>query len=216
MNPDPLSLLRQRFADHVPGLMGAGREYAVLCPLVPFPDGLRLLFEVRAPALRQGGETCFPGGRIEAGERGANGEAGIIRESDVDCALRETWEELSIPAQEITILGRMDFIASQRGFLLRPIVGVVSEAGFRGLRPAPAEVAEIFTVPLAFFRDTPPEVYRYDLTPVPPEDFPYEAVGVRNPYPWAAGRVDVPVWYWQGRAIWGMTGRIVRELVRER
>ena len=107
----------------------------------------------------------------------------------------------------------MDFLANQRGFLLRPALGLVSPAGFAKLRPAPAEVAEVFTVPLAFFRETAPDVYAYDLTPRPPEDFPYAAVGVPDPYPWAAGRVEVPVWYWQNHAIWGMTARIVRGLV---
>ena len=29
------------------------------------------------------------------------------------------------------------------------------------------------------------------------------------------GRVEVPIWYWQGHAIWGMTARIVRDLIKE-
>ena len=29
------------------------------------------------------------------------------------------------------------------------------------------------------------------------------------------GRVEVPVWRYQGHVIWGMTGRIVRELTRK-
>ena len=45
------------------------------------------------------------------------------------------------------------------------------------------------------------------------EDFPYEAVGIPRDYPWARGRVEVPVWIWQGHVIWGMTARIVRDLV---
>ena len=28
------------------------------------------------------------------------------------------------------------------------------------------------------------------------------------------GKVDVPVWYWQGHVIWGMTARIVRDLAQ--
>ena len=64
-----LEHLRRRYADHVPGLLGARHSYAVLCPLVERPDGLHLLFEVRSAALhRQPGEVCFPGGRMEAGE----------------------------------------------------------------------------------------------------------------------------------------------------
>ena len=195
-----LEALRRRFCGHTPGLLGARHEYAVLCPLVERPDGLHLLFEVRARGLRQGGEVCFPGGQLENGETPAA------------CALRETEEELSIPSEEVELLGTPDFICSQSGFLLRPHLGLVSPAGFAAMAPSPAEVSEVFTAPLAFFQDTPPEVYSYDLLPRAPEDFPYEAVGISSDYSWSRGRVEVPVWYWQSHAIWGMTGRIVRQL----
>lgn len=197
-----LERLRRRFEGHRPGLLGARRSYAVLCPLAEGEDGLRLLFEVRAPQLRQGGEVCFPGGQMEAGE------------GPEDCALRETEEELSIPRGEVTVLGTPDFICSQRGFLLRPVLGLVSPAGFAALRPAPAEVAEAFTVPLSFFRETDPDLRRYALIPQVPEDFPYGPVGIPRDYPWNRGEVEVPIWYYQGRAIWGMTARLVREIVR--
>ena len=179
-----LEQLCRYYGGHVPGLLGRRHEYAVLCPLVEQPDGLRLLFEVRSAAVRQAGETCFPGGRMEPGE------------SPAACALRETEEELAIPPSEIQLLGQGDFICSQRGFLLRPLPGLVSPAGFAALRPSPAEVAAV-----------------YDLVPHVPEDFPYEAVGIPRDYPWARGRVEVPVWIWQGHVIWGMTARIVADLI---
>lgn len=195
-----LETLRRRYGGHRPGLLGARHGYAVLCPLVEGPEGLSLLFEVRAAGLSQPGEVCFPGGRVEPGE------------SVADCALRETWEELAIPPGEVELLGTPDFICNQRDFLLQPVLGLVSPAGLAALRPSPAEVAEVFTAPLAFFRETPPEIYCYDLAPRVPEDFPYEAVGIPRDYPWAHGRVEVPVWYWRGRAVWGMTARLTREI----
>ena len=78
---------------------------------------------------------------------------------------------------------------------------------------APAEVADVYTVPLEFFRSTPPERYTYDLLPHVPDHFPYETVGIPRDYPWARGRVEVPVWNWRGRVIWGMTARIVADLI---
>ncbi|MFR3920841.1 MAG: NUDIX domain-containing protein [Dysosmobacter welbionis] len=79
--------LRRRYADHVPGLLGARHSYAVLCPLVERPDGLHLLFEVRSAALhRQPGECVSPG-------------AGWRRGDAEQCALRETEEELAIPVR---------------------------------------------------------------------------------------------------------------------
>ena len=197
-----LERLERRFAHHEPGLLGARNSYAVLCPLVETAEGLSLLFEVRAASLRrQPGEVCFPGGKMESGEDAAA------------CALRETEEELSIPRREIRVLGTPDFICNQRGFLLRPVLGLVSAAGLAALRPSPAEVAEVFTAPLSFFRQTPPRMYTYDLVPAEPEGFPYDLVGVGPDYRWSWGKVEVPVWYWQGHAVWGMTARLVRDIV---
>ena len=196
-----LERLRRYYGGHTPGLLGKRHEYAVLCPLVEQTDGLHLLFEVRSAAVRQAGETCFPGGRMEPGETPA------------DCALRETEEELAIPRQEVEVLGRPDFICNQAGFLMQPVLGLVSAAGFAAVAPSPAEVGEAFTVPLAFFRETAPEQYVYALQPDVPGDFPYETVGIPADYRWARGRVEVPVWIWQGHVIWGMTARIVADLI---
>lgn len=198
-----LEQLRRRFDEHTPGLMGARKEFAVLCPVVEKEDGLHLLFEVRSGNVSQAGEVCFPGGRMEPGE------------TPEETALRETREELSIPRDEISLLGRPDFICNLSGFLLHPVIGLVSEAGFQAIRPSEAEVAEYFTVPLSFFRNTPPQIYHYDLLPQVPEDFPYEAIGVSRDYPWRRGRQNVPVWFYEGHAIWGMTGRIVMHLIEE-
>lgn len=195
-----LEALSRRYSGHRPGLLGARHSYAVLCPLVERDGELCLLFEVRAAGLRQQGEVCFPGGRMEPGE------------TVEGCALRETWEELAIPPKEVTVMGTPDFICNQAGFLLQPVLGLVSPAGFAAMRPSPAEVAEVFTAPLSFFRETAPEPYCYELIPQVPEDFPYGPVGIPADYAWAHGRVEVPVWYWQGHAVWGMTARLVRDL----
>ena len=197
---EELNVLRCSFSAHVPGLLGAQQAYAVLCPFAQYADGLHLLFEVRSAGIRQGGEVCFPGGKVED------------KESWLECALRETREELSIPEKEVEFLGLGDFICNQRGFILQPVLGLVSPAGLQAVRPAAAEVAEVFSVPVSFFRSTVPEFYHYDLLPQPPEEFPYAQVGIPSSYAWAKGRVEVPVWYYQGHAIWGMTARIVRSV----
>ena len=198
-----LDALRRRYDGHIPGLLGARHNYAVLCPLTEQNGELHLLFEVRAAGLRQGGEVCFPGGRAENGE------------TAIPCALRETAEELSIPSSEITILGTPDFICNQRSFLLQPVLGLISPAGLAEMRPSRDEVAEVFTVPLSFFRNTPPALYSYQLIPQVQADFPYESVGIPRDYPWAGGAVDVPVWHYENHVIWGMTARIVQNLIAE-
>ena len=197
-----LERIESRWSGHVPGLM-SGRRFAVLVPFVESPHGLRLLLEVRSTGLKQPGEVCFPGGRAEPGE------------SFAGCALRETFEELAIPPDEVRLLGQTDFLVHQRGFLLQPVLGVVSPAGLAKLSPSPAEVAEVFTAPLSFFRDTPPTVSHYTLTARVPEDFPYALAGIRPDYPWGGSEVEVPVWRYEGHAVWGLTARILRHILKE-
>ena len=105
---------RARWTGHAPKVQDVTGEYAVLVPLVERPEGLCLLYEVRADTLgRQPGEVCFPGGRLEPGE------------DAVSCALRETWEELAIPPRAVHILGRLDFIAHRAGFLMHAVAAKV-------------------------------------------------------------------------------------------
>ena len=192
-------LLRGR----APGLMDSRQSYAVLVPLVEREGELCLLYEVRAKTLcRQPGEVCFPGGRMEPGE------------TPEACALRETWEELAIPSGAVKLLGRLDFIAHRANFLMWPVLGVVDSGALARMVPSPAEVGEVFFVPLSHLLQTDPIEYTYDLIPTPAEQFPYELIGIPRDYQWQKGSENVPVYPWQGRAIWGLTGRITRNLVR--
>ena len=194
--------LARLLAGRQPDLMDKRGEFSVLVPLVEGEAGLSLLYEVRARTLRsQPGEICFPGGRMELGE------------TPEDCALRETWEELSIPPQAIQILGQLDFIAHRAGFLMHAVAAKVDRAAAEHMRPSPAEVAETFLVPLDFFLKNPPLDLSYDLVPNPGDDFPYEQAGIPRDYAWRLGRETVPVYRWRDRVIWGLTGRITRNLV---
>ena len=200
MKPEQLEvLLRTR----TPGLMDARRAYAVLVPLVEREGELCLLYEVRARTLRrQPGEVCFPGGLMERGE------------TPEACALRETWEELGIPPEQIKLLGRLDFIAHRANFLMQPVLGLVDSGALEGMVPSPAEVDEVFFVPLSHLLEMEPIEYEYELIPTPAENFPYEVIGIPRDYRWQHGWENVPVYPWQGRAIWGLTGRITRHLIQ--
>ena len=196
--------LEDLFKTRVPGLMDSHRAYAVLVPLVEYSGELHLLYEVRARTLRrQPGEVCFPGGRMEHGE------------SPEECALRETWEELGILREQVSLLGPLDFIAHRANFMMYPVLGLVdSRALSSHLRPNPEEVEEYFLVPLAHLLATKPMEYEYELIPTPAEHFPYERIGISRDYKWQHGQENVPVYPWQGRTIWGLTGRITRNLVQ--
>lgn len=196
------NLIQDSLSRREPGLMDATGRYAVLVPLVERDGEVCVLYEVRAAKMRrQPGEVCFPGGRMEG------------EETPEQCALRETWEELGIPASAIQVLGRLDFIAHRANFIMYPILARVDGTALECLKPSPAEVGEVFFVPVEHLLAHPPQEYSYTLTPSTPENFPYELIGIPRDYRWQKGGENVPVYPWEGRAIWGLTGRITRHLV---
>ncbi len=192
--------ITRRLAGRTPMFQDITTEYAVLAPLVGENSVPTLLFEVRAATLRrQPGEVCFPGGRVEPGETPA------------DCALRETAEELGIPQSAAQILAPLDLLGHQSGFLIHPFLGRIDAEALAHARLNSAEVDGLFTVPLDFFLTTEPQLYHYDLVP-DADHVPVDQLGFPHGYPWRGGRVEVPVYRWNDRAIWGLTGRIVRRL----
>ena len=198
-----LGPLTEGLKSRTPGLMDAHRRYAVLVPLVERDGELSVLYEVRARTLRrQPGEVCFPGGRMEG------------EETPEDCALRETWEELSIPPERVRLLGRLDFIAHRANFIMYPILARVGQGAVDRMVPNPAEVGETFQIPLRHLMTHPPLEYNYTLLPSTDGNFPYELIGIPRDYRWQPGGENVPVYPWEGRAVWGLTGRITRHLVQ--
>ena len=94
-------------------------------------DGkLCLLYETRAETLvgHQPGEVCFPGGRREKGEK------------PVDTALRETWEELGIPAEAIEVLAPLDVVQDISDRVIYPFLAAIRPEGVEKLRESASEV----------------------------------------------------------------------------
>lgn len=197
-----IAQMQTYFSHRELGVQGAAGEYAVLVPLVRREGQLSLLFETRAETLvgHQPGEVCFPGGRREPGETPAQ------------TALRETREELGIPAEHIRLLAPLDVIQDISDRVVYPFLAEVTPQGLAALRPSPAEVKDVFFVPLDYLMQYPEEVYRYKVS-AQVDDFPYERLGFPRTYPWRTGFMDVPIYEYQGHFIWGMTARTVRWLL---
>ncbi|MBC7781302.1 MAG: CoA pyrophosphatase [Proteobacteria bacterium] len=113
----------------------------VLVPLIARPDGVSVLLTVRAGHLtRHPGQIAFPGGRHEPAD------ASIIA-----TALRETQEEIGLAPERIEILGVLPDYRTRTGYRVTPVVGWIEPP--ITLIPDPAEVADVFEVPLAFVLD---------------------------------------------------------------
>ena len=198
-----ISRFRNKFQDHTPTLQDCRSEYAVLVPLVEGPEGLSLLYEVRSGTLRHhAAEVCFPGGKMDAGE------------DAVQCALRETQEELGIGPEHIEVLGKLDFLYLRSDGLMHPVLAKLDSSALEIMQYSRGEVQETFLVPLSWLRAHPPKIYTYELKPMVDNDFPYELVQTPPGYRWSAGRMEVPVYEGLPHPLWGLTGRITEHLIR--
>lgn len=158
---------RAEIADLLPA--GSLVEAAVLVGLVRRVHGTAVLLTRRNAGMRQhGGQVSFPGGRVEAADLDA-----------VAAATRETIEEVGLLRSQITPLGLLDPLETISGFRVLPVVALV-DATYQA-RPDPAEVEEVFEVPLRFLLD-PGNVSRriYDYRGLPREvlefDYPSQRI----------------------------------------
>lgn len=114
------------------------RQAAVLLLLWPQAAALHFVLTRRAAGLRgHSGQISLPGGRRDPADADA-----------VATALRETQEELGIPASAVQLLGQLDELyIPPSNYLVRPVVGALDAAP--RFRPRAAEVAEVLPLPLA-------------------------------------------------------------------
>ena len=158
------------------------RPAAVLVGLVERQGGPRLLLTTRAAHLRHhAGQISFPGGRMES-----------FDQSIAAAALREAFEEVGLPAQNVRILGQMRPYDTVTGFRIHPIVGWITPPAAWILDPI--EVQDVFEMPLSFVLDL---------------------ANHRREQRMRDGRMR-EYWTlpWNGRNVWGATAGIIVNLVR--
>jgi len=154
------------------------RAASVLLTLLERPGGLTVLFTERAAHLKDhAGQVSLPGGRISAGE------------STADAALREAHEEVGLEPKAVDVIGSLDEFLTGTGFVIRPVVGVVTDRDFVA-RPDPLEVAGVFEVPLGVILDRSAMSVGY-----------FERHGVR---------LLTYELHYGGRRIWGATAAVLR------
>lgn len=173
--------------DHDPLLDDIGRvpniasltRAAVLVPIIEAPSP-RVLLTVRHEALRaHAGQVAFPGGRLDPEDDGP-----------VSAALREAWEEVRLPTEQVEVVGTARPYATRSGYLITPVVGVIPEG--IDLHPQEAEVSGVFEVPLDILLAEANHLRRSVIFEGSPRQY-YE--------------ID-----WPDQRIWGVTAGLIVEL----
>lgn len=117
------------------------RAAAVLIPIIEKNGELHVILTMRSSALKHHpGQIAFPGGKLDESDTSLE-----------DAALREAFEEIGLPQANVNVLGNLPTHETVTGFTVTPVVAHVT-SDFDEV-PEPGEVAEVFTVPLAFLTE---------------------------------------------------------------
>ena len=140
-----------------------------------FIESPELIYTQRSSHLStHSGEVSFPGGKADKTDLSLFGTA-----------LREANEEISLNSEDITELGKLNYLISRHKVEVNPFVASVDK--LQALEPN-EEIQEIFTVPLNFLLD--------------PENIQRESIE-RQGNVW-----QVPTWNIKSQKIWGLTAMI--------
>lgn len=183
-----IAALREQLAEHHPVAHATteARAAAVAIVLRPLADDAQILFIKRADYENDpwSGQVAFPGGRHESGDA-----------TLLDTAMRETMEEIGVDLRNNSeLIGQLDDLHSTTvklpNVFVRPFVLVAERIDSFKLS---SEVAEAFWVPVSY---------------------------LRAPGTWAVTEVqarglnlDARACEFKGRIIWGMTERILSQLL---
>jgi len=163
------------------GLAGTARSGAVLSVIFAAANGLNVILIKRRDDLRHHpGQISFPGGRREQDE------------PPLECALRETREEIGIEAETLSIAGALDpayILVSD--FCIHPFVAW--HQGAPTCSPDPWEVDAILQVPLARLCEP--------------------GARVRQSKPILGTLREVPGFLFAGHHIWGATAVLLNEII---
>lgn len=196
-----LQKVTETFAAHHAEPIWRLRYFAIMPLLTEIDGALHFILNKRAAGVNQPGDICFPGGHQEKGE------------SLLETALRETEEEIGIAREKIQVLGKSDFMLTIYRGMIQPFLGYIPHEIFQEAKPNPAEVEEIFTVPLQFFLETEPEKHDTIWQVAESPDFPYEKIEGGKNYPFSKGKTTQLFYEYEGHIIWGFTAQVIQNIV---
>lgn len=173
---------------------------SVLIPIIEKNNSLHILFQKRSHLLNvQPGEISFPGGGFE-----------ISDSSFKETALRETFEEIGIPKEDIDIISQLD-IMTQANIIIIPFLGKIKTLD--KLKLNKYEVEEIFTIPIDFFIENEPKSFKCDLKMCFPQNFPFEKIPNGKNYSFSPLKRFIYFYEYENHVIWGITAQILKNFI---
>ncbi|MFC1965562.1 NUDIX hydrolase [Chloroflexota bacterium] len=164
-------------------IVDAGRvPSAVLIPIYRKQGEYYILFTKRTNIVKDHkGQISFPGGAYENHD-----------DTLFDTALRETTEEIGLPAEKVKLLGELDdFPTSTSNYIISPFVGAIQWP--YPLKIDPIEVDEIIEIPISALLDK-------------------DCVSLETEI--IDGQEATAYFYnYQGNVVWGATARILTQLL---
>jgi 8-oxo-dGTP pyrophosphatase MutT (NUDIX family) len=159
------------------------RPAAVLVPLYHTDGEWHVLLTQRTNSVASHkGQVAFPGGRADPADA-----------SLTDTALRETEEEIGLPRDRVTVLGRLDELLTVTQYRVTPIVGLIPWP--YPFTPSPHEISSIFGVPLRWLAD------------------PHNRLLAERAPPFGGPPIPVYHFYFGEYDVWGATARMLLNLL---
>lgn len=182
---ESIERIRQALADYNPRRLDnpTAAAAAVLLLLQEVDGQIQLLFTERTSQVEHHkGQISFPGGACDDTD-----------DSLETTALRETFEEIGVKPEHITLLGQLDDMVTISNFRVTPFVGVLKAEKEYPFALNDHEVTCVVQVPLGFLldeRNMELEVRQHQ------------------------GReVLVPAFLYNGHRIWGATARMLHQFI---
>lgn len=190
--------IEEVFNSRTPRPIQKYRKAAVMILIEKIDEEEYIIFQVRSSKLnKQPGDVCLPGGKIEPGE------------TYEEAAIRETMEELSLAREDFKVIGQTDFFVSPYGTILFPFV---AKANGEIKNVSNEEVDHLFKVPIRFFIENEPKLYKMQIGPINNEAFPYHLIN-GNKYKFSTGILEEYFYLWNNYSIWGMTAHVIKSFI---
>ncbi|WP_372965573.1 CoA pyrophosphatase [Marinobacter sp.] len=171
-------LLSEKLSNYAPRQLALDYpEAGILVPITDTPGNPEMIFTLRSAHLKtHRGQVAYPGGKRDPGDA-----------SLAATALRETYEEIGLPPDQVRVIAPLSQVVSLHRILVTPYVGMVPADHV--LKPNPDEIESVFRVPISFFLEDKRE--RTD------------ALGFQN------STLYVPCYRWERYQIWGLSAVVL-------